>query len=268
MKNQEFYDKLKKLIKGFATKGYVFSNEQDFQFEMALALKDSSVFPEVVDVKLESVSLSIPWSNAELCAKNNQNITKDKKEYHDLLVKIKEDNKDKYIAIELKYKCPYRICFYKNTINGEVVTFRQGAYDEGAYAFIEDISRLENINYRHTPTQKIRKYKANNIDVDVCYAILLTNDWNYRGNAFDRKRLGKHSPYMNYSIKHNNHIVGKLLFTDTPDPDEYNKRNAIELIKGYDLAWEDYGLLGCDKWDDKKSYQPDFSFLIVEVEPQ
>lgn len=259
MSNKSFKQKLANMIKNFAEKGIVFSNEQDFQFEMALALKDSKEFPEVLDVKLESVSLDIPWSNVIKCAKNNENITQDHKEYHDILVKIKDGDKNKNIAIELKYKCPYRICYYMIGGN-EMVTFRQGAYDEGAYGFIKDISRLENINHR---------YKANNVKVDVCYAIMLTNDWNYRDNDFSRTRLNKHSPYMNYSIKHGKQLKsGTLKFVDTDDPNEYKGKNAIHLLKDYNLIWETYGLPKSGCWNDKKSYMPDFSFLIVEVKPQ
>ena len=64
--NMNIEQNIRDVINSFAKKGIVFSNEQDFQFEMALAFKNGNY--GVKNVKLETISFdkSTTWENYEL----------------------------------------------------------------------------------------------------------------------------------------------------------------------------------------------------------
>lgn len=255
---------IESIIDDFAKQGFVFSNEQDFQFQMALALKASNLFK---DIKLEAISLEDNWTKVENLVKTNGKISRQKKQYHDILVKLSEEE---YVLIELKYKTPNKLCLYE-TVQGKTIMFVQGDYNIGAYDFIEDISRLERISKRHMPGE-IQKY------IKKSYAIILTNDKNYRYNDF------KNSLWKNYSIVDNkkfNKDKIKFLINGQAVSQYQKGRNFVEidLINDYPkFKWEDYKLCDLngvpynnykDEKVNKKIYTcPGFSYLIVEVPPQ
>lgn len=240
------------IINSFADKGLVFSNEQDFQFRLGVELNK---LESVDGVYFEMLSLEDSFESLEDKIKNNPRFKLDrkKKEYHDLVVKLKDS---KYVAFELKYKTPQKICFYE-TNSGKYFTFSQGAYDLAAYDFLEDVARLENINKRHLP---------NNIKISKGYCIFLTNDKNYRFNDFSESKIWK-----NYSLKADKEKGElKILSDKIPYLDKYNH---ITLNSNYKLStfWHDYELKGFngkiyDDYENKKmSINPGFSYLIVEV---
>lgn len=145
-----------KIMDDMAADGQVFVNEQDFQFNLGKRIRKMS---EVKAVYFEVSSFSTPLSSIS------------DKEDTDIIVELKDGS---YIAIELKYKTPYKICTY-TTKQGTIKTLKQGAYDFGVYYFLNDVVRLENIN---------KRYFNENIDISKGFAILLTNDKNYRFNCF------------------------------------------------------------------------------------
>ena len=110
------------IIKDFAKQGFVFSNEQDFQFELALALLKST---QVTEVKLEALSFSHGWKTIQ----TNVNLARNDKEYTDIIVRTK---KNEYIAIELKFKTANKICYYQTNKSGNVATMKQGAHNINA----------------------------------------------------------------------------------------------------------------------------------------
>lgn len=245
MNTQTIYD----ILDSLAAAEKVFSNEQDFQFEFAKAL---DALNEVVEVKLEALSLSVNWNTVQQLANNKGKINRDKKEYTDIIVKL--DNGE-YIAIELKMKTPGKICYYHTKGSGNVLTMVQNAYDENAYEFINDIKRLENIKYR---------YFFNNFTVSKGYAILLSNNPNYRFNNFHRSKIWKNYSICNGKILHKN----GLKFGDNLV--EYKTKNKIykeiKLRNSYQLNWRNYQLTGYSDYQDKsKSSHPGFSYLVVEV---
>ena len=258
---------IKDIIDGFADKGFVFANEQDFQFEMALALKTGNYGVE--DVKLETISLEEDWNEVEKKVRARKGLGRKTKQYHDILVKFP---KDEYVLIELKYKTPLKLCLYE-TKQGKTITFVQGAYDIGAYDYLEDISRLENIS---------KRYMSNNIQSKIkeSYSVFLTNDKNYRFNHFDKEKKGIKSPWINYSIHNGKKFnAGEIFFIiDGKEESKYitpNKKHFDSIVLKHDyepFVWRDYKLSGYDNYEDKRVGRkgctcPGFSYLIVEVKP-
>lgn len=232
---------LKSIMDDFANQGIVFSNEQDFQFEMALALSKNK---NIKQVKLEMLSLEFNWNEVAEIAITKGQISEDKKEYHDLFVEFVDGT---CAVVELKYKTPDKICLYE-TKNGRVITMKQGAQDENAYAFIEDIRRLEHINERYFPNDK---------KIDKAYAVFLTNFKKYRF-GFDGYIWG------NYSVEENKILKGTLYFGK--DGLEHRGRKAIKLNGLYKIHWNDYPLCNYQDYKDlMKSHCPGFSYTIVEV---
>ena len=241
-------DNIIEIIDKFANNDVIFSNEQDFQIELANELLK---LDEVEKIKIEPLSFSQTWEKIECIAKNKEKLPRDKKQYTDILVK---DKKSGYIAIELKYATPYKICLYE-TKNGKIVTMAQGAYDIRSYEFIKDINRLENINNRNFfPSIKINK----------SYAIMLTNDFNYRYNTFNKSKI-----WQKYSLAVGKLKKGKLTFKENET--EYKTKNhtyeAITLKNDYELQWYDYKLENYQDYQNREnSYCPGFSYLIVEID--
>lgn len=234
------------IIKDFAQQGFVFSNEKDFQFEFALALSKSE--QEVAEVKLEALSLPYSWQTIQ----TNVNLKRGNKEYTDIIVRTKEGE---YIAIELKFKTADRICYY-STNKLDNLTMKQNAYHFNAYDFINDIVRLENINDR---------YFYNGFKVSKGYAILLTNNCNYRYNDFSGSSI-----WESYAINDGKCLSGALLFNGNQQTYKIKKRTfkALKLESQYTLDWKGYPLPNYQDYQDiQKSCNPGFSYLIVEVKP-
>lgn len=247
---------IKDILDNFAEKGFVFSNEQDFQFEMALALK---AIQGIKNVKLETLSLDEDWNS--LIGKKK--VSKSIKQYHDILVEL--TNGDVYL-IELKYKTPQKLCFYE-TKQGKMITFAQGAYDIGAYEFLKDISRLENIKSRYMSRSIQERIKKS-------FSVILTNDRNYRFNEFNKETNGKESPWKNYSIAQGKEFKKGYILFNTNNPLQYvtpkgKKFDAITLNNDYKpFEWNNYELEHYKDFENEngRSNCPGFSYLIVEVE--
>lgn len=240
------------ILDNFASSGKVFSNEQDFQFEFAKALEN---LDEVEYARLEPLSLEIEWEELQRRADNKEKLEASIKEYTDIIVKLSDGT---YIAFELKYKTPNKICYYETTGSGRVVTMVQGAHFISAYQYLQDISRLENINVRHFP---------DGMRISKSYAIMLSNNKDLRYNDFHRSETWK-----NYGINDNKTIgPGKIKFIKNPDeyktPEGRNFK-AITLNNSYELLWKNYQLHSyVDYRDRSNSVHPGFSYLVVEVTP-
>ena len=263
---------LNKVMTGLAKNGRIFSNEQQFQFELAQELEKEGyeVFLEVASYDRDVIS---ELKNALTKAKRKD--IKFDKEYTDLIVKKSND----YYAIELKCKMDDQVCVYKAS-NGDVLTLAQGAKDFNAYDFLMDIKRLEHIKSR---------YFANAIQKHIkeCFVIFLTNSSNkYRFNGFN-------GIWTNYAINEGRTIEGKLLIcdktgnetdtsycyskrTDKNGEIKYTKKEPIMLRDKYKITKASYGDNGSEGWHDyqlknypaKKnddSKEPGFSYLILNV---
>lgn len=231
---------LVKIMDSMAADGTLFNNEQDFQFELGKKLKKLN---DVKKVCFEVSSFSTPLNSA-----SNEEKT-------DLLVGLKDGS---YIAIELKYKTPYKVCSY-TTKRGIVKTLKQGAYDFGAYYFLNDVVRLENIN---------KRYFCENVKISKGFAILLTNDKNYRFNSFVKSKI-----WAQYSICQDKGKIGSGLVDFMSYGSSYSRFSALTLRNSYDLKnnWHNYQLIDAsgkiynDYEDKNRSDHPGFSYLILEV---
>jgi hypothetical protein len=145
-------------INEMAKKGFIFSNESQFQFNLAWQLQQKGF-----DVLFEVLAAPV---------KDFANFSsyKGPKAYIDLVVKNKNND---YFAIELKYKVPQKNLEYKTNL-GKMHTFSQGAPDEGAFLFWKDVERLELLG-----TDKLVLNFNPTINIKNKYAILLTNDKKY-----------------------------------------------------------------------------------------
>lgn len=258
-------DVLIQIINGFATAGKVFSNEQDFQFEFALALKERD---EVEEVKLEVLSFprDLPNLNGDLRNLINNRgslkVRRSQKEYTDIIVKTEGE----YYAIELKFKGANQAYLY-NSNSGDVAVMGHGAADINSYLFLKDIERLENINQR--------LFSREEIHIEEGFAILLTNNIKYREN-------GVGGIWQNFSISevndeegvHSREIQGPLhlsFIDQNGEPQEqYMLKdvtyNSFSLNGDYTLEWENYPLSDeARRVNPNVNMAPAFSFLVVEV---
>ncbi len=234
-----------KIMDSLASDGKAFSNEQDFQFEFARALN-----PFVTEIKLEALSLDQNWAAVKSLADSKRKIGKQAKEYTDIIAKTKDG---KYIAIELKFKTPDKLCYYETAQSGRVLTMIQDAHFKGAYQFINDVFRLEQINQRHF---------CKEFDVSKGYAILLTNNHHYRYNDFS----------TNYAVSEGKTLGPGILKYDKGDPQFLRRQYPeIQLSGQYTMKWKDYALMGLNgqkynDYEDKyKTPYPGFSYLVIEV---
>lgn len=149
-----------------AQAGKIFSNESQFQFDLAWELRKMGF-----DVELEVLSADCTPSQFAALPKE------DKKRYYTDIV-IKDDNE--FIAIELKYKTPDKGVMHYTTGSGDYYVFPQGAENISSYLYWKDVERLESLVYKKVPLN------FNNTNyVKKGYAILLTNDKFYK---FGNKR--------------------------------------------------------------------------------
>lgn len=259
-----FSEVLKESINSLAENGFIFSNESQFQFNLAWELqkKGYEVFFEV----LASENDSFESFSSGKC----------KKSYIDLVVKGKDGN---LFAIELKYKTPQKNYEY-NTKRGKSYTFSQGAPDLGAFLFWEDVKRLEGLG-----TSNLVLNFNNDIKITKKYAILLTNDKNYwtespkslckeffpykDKTASDRLcwhiLIDKQSRERISGKSKRNESIEEYRICDLEDAKRYsylnNKYKCVEpiIIKGnYTCKWFDYPC--------PTECLPSFRYLILEID--
>ena len=270
---------LKKTIDELAAEGKIFSNERQFQLELAMKLQQKGF-----DVELEVVSSDKSFDELQKLSKEDR-----EKLYTDII--IKQEN-DKYIAIELKYKTPQKFYIYK-TIKGTIITFPQGASDLGAFLFWKDVERLENfknINLNFDSNKKIEKG----------YAVLLTNQedyWSGKKDSLCRNffPVGNKKGHLNWWVKVDSETQKRVngrtakskcdiievtedktsLYKSYFDKDGKEKMKDVSPIKlkgnyncvnGQDyIGWFDYNI----KYDatcKDKPIPPKFRYLMLEVE--
>lgn len=237
-------DSLISIINGFARDGKVFSNEQDFQFELALALKNEA---ETEEVKLEAVSFEKSLGSLTVQDDGSLKADKAQREYTDLIVKTKDGL---YYAIELKFKGADKPYLYNSRAFGNVAVLKHGAEYFNAYRFLNDVSRLERINGR---------LFANDIRIEKGYAVMLTNNSKYKESDFGGSEIWKeYSLRGGQEAKH-----GLLKIRDSKE--KYLSFEPLNLNGNYTFEWNDYKLESDAMLNDKT---PGFSFLVVEVDPQ
>lgn len=237
-------DTLISVINGFAKDGKVFSNEQDFQFELALALKNEA---ETEEVKLEAVSFEKSLGSLTVQDDGSLKVDKTKREYTDLIVKTKDGL---YYAIELKFKGADKPYLYNSRAFGNVAVLKHGAANINSYLFLKDIARLEKINSRHFPRD---------LKIAKGFAIMLTNNKTYRNSNFEN------SMWREFPINEKRTIINNETLSLHRNDKNYKKYKDLEIKGSYRFNWEDYDLESDAMLNDKT---PGFSFLVVEVDPK
>lgn len=232
------------IINGFAKDGKVFSNEQDFQFELALALKKEA---EVEDVKLEAISFTKNLGSLTVQDDGSLKVDKTQREYTDLIVKTKDGL---YYAIELKFKGADKPYLYNSRAFGNVAVLKHGAEYFNAYRFLNDVSRLERINGR---------LFANDIRIEKGYAVLLTNNSKYKESDFGGSEI-----WREYSLRGGQKAKHGLLRIRNSE-EKYLSFEPLNLNGNYTFKWNTYELDPQTMLNDKT---PGFSFLVVEVDPK
>lgn len=185
----------------------LFHNERDFQFEIALIIK------EMYDVELR---LEYYVSDNK---KNEESKYVDNRQYLDLLVfeknkKVQNKNR-KCIIIELKYKTKE----WKNDENSDEQynLKNQGAKDYGSYYIYRDLKRIE---------EWCKNYKDNNLknyDILNGYVVFLTNDDGYW--LPDKKMKGI---FRNYNLNYKEEN-GKYKVEIEKDKHNYFDSNGKEI---------------------------------------
>lgn len=267
------YDWLKTTIEDFGSKGIIFDNEAQFQFELALKIKKEFD----CEIKLEKNTLTTKVKSTG----------KKKKFYSDIYVSAKDSNR--VVVIELKYKTAE----YKN---GDIFLFDQGAPDLGRFDYIWDIHRLEWLVYHGKGIQNLindentiinkanecrhEKNQLNEIEEDtdfrydnkyqnkeiVGYAIILTNEKTY----WMKKKKENTCQYHDFCIGENDksHVYNltgisemdwvkneKNLYSDSLIGSWRGR--PIDLIGQYSYNWQKY-----KDFDNENGL---FKFCIAEV---
>lgn len=214
---------LRAVIDDFAQEGKVFSNESQLQFELGFELQ--KLFWEwKLDycVKFEVVSY-----NEEAKEKMRT----------DLVVEM--PSKSECVAIELKFKTARTDtvkAFQYIVNNRKTVVAAHGAYDNGCYDFWLDVSRLEKLVSGDT------KYNLTDMRVVNSYAIIMSNDINYRIEH-------QNSMFKNFFIIDNSEVIGtRKWWYNGEDSDkicgktDWRYQQSIEIKNTYDITWHSYEL--------------------------
>ena len=225
---------LEEIIDELATENKIYSNEAQFQFDLAWKIKKSH---EDYDVVLEYL-----W--------------KPEKWYIDIVVFY--DNK--CVPIELKYKTTDKEITY-NTKNGRCYTFNQGAPDTGSYDYIKDIYRIENLG-------KSLKYKGVDYTIECGYAIIITNDSHYYNKLKEKNKNGNYYYWENFSlaqeqIKNNIYWINPKNRTREEPGNHTDKSREHEIILKNKYAlmnnWKEYVV----SYEPKDA--PKFKYLITQI---
>lgn len=262
------------IIEKLAEEEKIFTNEAQFQFELAQALENyENENHELIIKKGDKILLEVLSSNktikelAEINSiKNSEFALKDiEKIYTDIVVKINNE----YYAIELKYKTAYpssgKCIIYKNVDKESYrCTFGQGAYDEGSYDFIKDVERLERLVLDRK--DKVTFNFNENKEIKKGFAIILTNELLYwsKKDSKGRTRDLATCPYKDFYAFDKEKIGGETLGKDNYKKQRSQDRyNTITLKNTYDVNWKDYELKYKHIASGKKPYK--FKYLILEV---
>lgn len=233
------YDWLKTTIEDFGSDGLIFDNEAQFQFKLALKIKeafDCEVCLEDLTLIEKSLvnNLNTAVTNVDLEKTAQDKTTKEKnkelakltKTYTDIVVK----DGGKVVFIELKYKTARADITDKSKITHYLA--EQGATDLGRFLYLLDINRLEVLvgdDDRYLNEQNIRVNYSNmfrnkqNVERKILkrkyededrrgFAIILTNDekyWNIikggkknkpNNNGFKLRNCRANSNYWDFCI--------------------------------------------------------------------
>lgn len=195
---------VEQILKDFGKNSRLFLSEAQFQFELALEIKN----------RFNNLIVHLEYPSEKIKA-NGRYI------YYDLVVEDKT-TKEFYI-IELKYKTKKANIVYKGTL---MILKNQSAQDLGRFDYLQDVSRVEDW-LNNNPTKHF---------AGGC-AILLTNDSAYWTKS------GKNCIYKNFSLKDCATILaGGKNWEKNPKSSSVgiNRINGLSLRNNYDIQWQKY----------------------------
>ena len=222
------YEIIKQTIDDFANEGIVFSNEAQFQFNLAIKLNENDIIKNKYEVVLEYL-----YKDKE-----------DKKEYIDIVLFGKKTND--CIPIELKYKTTSQEETYivgKKGKEKEYITYNQGAYDLGSYDFFKDINRIESL----VCYDALLSYKGKSYEATKGYSIIITNEKHYYAPFKDinqneeglyfHKNKGTNVIYywQDYSLAHNRQIDSKEYKWINANEKTIGKEKIISILMAHIL---------------------------------
>lgn len=276
--NKEFLQE--KCINSFVNDGIIFTNESQFQFALAMKIKetlpDSAVYLEQ-PIFLKDIS-------------SNKII---EKMYIDIVVEYN----NKLYPIEVKYKTTNKEVIYCKTNSSEkYYTFNQGAADCGSYDFIWDIKRIERLvlekglEDKYIKWIKGKHFETNyeniefvyptfgeNPDFDRGFVIMITNNKSYYS-----KNRKDNCYWKNFILQDQETINGTLHWANN-DENIYDYKNASEA-KEWKKIKNGCGISRCKPIDLKGEHllewkpfvpknvcfdrKPVFKSIIVEINQQ
>ncbi len=214
---------IEKILKELAKERPVFHNESDFQFCLALKIKE--IYPSY-EIRLEKFF----GTEREIVNGRNQTIRK----YIDIIVA--DEPSEKYIAIELKYKTK-GVQF--NSFREEYDLQDHGAQDYGSYAVLADVERIETL-------RRIDKFYRG-FHFEKGYSIIISNDRYY-------EKDNENNLFSSYWLTDGKIInKGKLDFV-IPQGKTQNQTCAkgfksICLEDDYKIEWKQYSNIMYDETD-------------------
>lgn len=200
---------IRRFIKDLLEKRRVFHNERDFQIAFCFELLNKGYM-----------------ARPEFYFEEENG----RRKYLDLVAIIDGE----CIAFEFKYKTKECDCEPDRdyiTIKGEKYKlFEQGARDEGVYAVLSDVCRLERVIKKNTEFLDKKITKG--------YVVFLTNDKGYEGGFTKENCL-----YFNYGLKDKKTFDTKKITFNIPKGKTKQDTNAknkeeLQLNKGFDVHWE------------------------------
>lgn len=206
---------IKKVLENLKLKRRVFYSEADLQFEFAWELH--KILPEA-EIRLE------------------RPVTINNEVYY---IDIWVNYEDRHYPIELKYKTKSIIIsdFNKEDIH----LANHGAVNLGCYAYIKDISRIEDIK------EKDKKFGKG-------FAMMLTNEPIYYN------QINRRSSYQLFKIYNGREINGTLDWEHTQTDNEFalkDKFPPLNLKGKYKIIWFDYAI---------DNHSPNFKYTITKIE--
>ena len=263
---EEFYKELNAIISGFGKEEKIFSNEEQFQFELAWKLKEHGY-----KVRLEV--LSIPKANEEEAEEVLSQASKQERDkmYTDIVVDI---NDSESVAIELKYKTlggkgkkgeKGSKYFDYVTESGTYRVFNQGASNLGCAYYLADVARIEKL---------IDLSQGNNgfNGFDLChpeahrkviqgYAIIITNDKAYWGKHKENSDAEIFSLSDDKDSKTKEEY--KKIAREGKSEKDGTQYPEIDLRSVYHFLWKRYY-----PEKGKKIENPEFQYLILQIPPK
>ena len=262
---ETFGEELDGIIRGFGNEGRIFSNEEQFQFELAWKLKEAGY-----NVRLEV--LSIPKANEKEAEEVFNQASKQERDkmYTDIVVDISDSES---IAIELKYKTlggegtgenASKFFDYK-TESGTYRVFNQGASNLGCAYYLADVARIERLIDLSERNNEFNGF-------DLChpeerrrvvqgYAIIIANDKSYWAHHEE----GTDADI--FSLSEGDYSKGKGEYKKIAREGKSEKDGtqypAIELNNQYRFLWNPYY-----PKKGEKIKNPEFQYLILQIPPK